>query len=127
MCNYVIVMYAKVKDQFRDGMKKAQQTGERSDPMPCLVPIRPPVNPEERPEVANPPHRRERVEGQHAELPQRPEAGGAEVDDVGVPGEELRAPAVPDHRDLGRSEAHTSELPSLTRISNAVFCLKKKI
>src|SRR3546814_4695115 len=26
----------------------------------------------------------------------------------------------------GRSEAHTSELPSLMRISYAVFCLKKK-
>src|SRR3546814_3975701 len=27
---------------------------------------------------------------------------------------------------LGRSEEHTSELPSLMRISYAVFCLKKK-
>src|SRR3546814_1368890 len=27
----------------------------------------------------------------------------------------------------GRSEEHTSELPSLMRISYAVFCLKKKI
>src|SRR3546814_9290270 len=27
---------------------------------------------------------------------------------------------------LSRSEEHTSELPSLMRISNAVFCLKKK-
>src|SRR3546814_3483533 len=29
--------------------------------------------------------------------------------------------------DPWRSEAHTSELPSLMRISYAVFCLKKKI
>src|SRR3546814_3860166 len=28
--------------------------------------------------------------------------------------------------DAGRSEEHTSELQSLMRISNAVFCLKKK-
>src|SRR3546814_8078278 len=28
---------------------------------------------------------------------------------------------------VGRSEEHTSELQSLTRISYAVFCLKKKI
>src|SRR3546814_4363435 len=31
------------------------------------------------------------------------------------------------HRFRGRSEEHTSELPSLMRISYAVFCLKKKI
>src|SRR3546814_4139265 len=31
------------------------------------------------------------------------------------------------HRDIGRSEEHTSELQSLMRISYAVFCLKKKI
>src|SRR3546814_8297365 len=30
------------------------------------------------------------------------------------------------HRHSGRSEAHTSELQSLMRISYAVFCLKKK-
>src|SRR3546814_1112592 len=30
------------------------------------------------------------------------------------------------HRDDRRSEEHTSELPSLMRISYAVFCLKKK-
>src|SRR3546814_1694132 len=30
------------------------------------------------------------------------------------------------HRDLLRSEEHTSELQSLMRISYAVFCLKKK-
>src|SRR3546814_14738137 len=30
------------------------------------------------------------------------------------------------HRDLMRSEEHTSELQSLMRISYAVFCLKKK-
>src|SRR3546814_1133055 len=35
------------------------------------------------------------------------------------------ATAVAD-RDDGRSEAHTSELQSLMRISYAVFCLKKK-
>src|SRR3546814_10766614 len=29
-------------------------------------------------------------------------------------------------QDLNRSEEHTSELQSLMRISNAVFCLKKK-
>src|SRR3546814_8556057 len=28
--------------------------------------------------------------------------------------------------EIGRSEEHTSELPSLMRISYAVFCLKKK-
>src|SRR3546814_9207257 len=36
---------------------------------------------------------------------------------------------IPDHSRLvprGRSEEHTSELPSLMRISYAVFCLKKK-
>src|SRR3546814_9559879 len=30
------------------------------------------------------------------------------------------------HRELGRSEEHTSELQSLMRISYAVLCLKKK-
>src|SRR3546814_2218767 len=30
------------------------------------------------------------------------------------------------HRELKRSEEHTSELQSLMRISYAVFCLKKK-
>src|SRR3546814_9108722 len=30
------------------------------------------------------------------------------------------------HRDILRSEEHTSELQSLMRISYAVFCLKKK-
>src|SRR3546814_5300716 len=30
------------------------------------------------------------------------------------------------HRDIQRSEEHTSELQSLMRISYAVFCLKKK-
>src|SRR3546814_7036379 len=34
--------------------------------------------------------------------------------------------AAEDDRTLGRSEAHTSELQSLMRISYAVFCLKKK-
>src|SRR3546814_1412736 len=51
-----------------------------------------------------------------------------------------RAPAVADQHqlvlaeplahvlgDLDRSEEHTSELPSLMRISYAVYCLKKKI
>src|SRR3546814_3019297 len=33
---------------------------------------------------------------------------------------------VPDNVDTFRSEEHTSELQSLTRISYAVFCLKKK-
>src|SRR3546814_2620262 len=32
----------------------------------------------------------------------------------------------PGHRLVDRSEEHTSELPSLMRISYAVFCLKKK-
>src|SRR3546814_2853044 len=42
--------------------------------------------------------------------------GGRGVDQVGA-----------DHADpAGRSEAHTSELQSLMRISYAVFCLKKK-
>src|SRR3546814_9114777 len=31
-----------------------------------------------------------------------------------------------EHAASGRSEEHTSELPSLMRISYAVFCLKKK-
>src|SRR3546814_1286666 len=31
-----------------------------------------------------------------------------------------------DHKRIGRSEEHTSELQSLMRISYAVFCLKKK-
>src|SRR3546814_3411013 len=31
-----------------------------------------------------------------------------------------------DHREIHRSEEHTSELQSLMRISYAVFCLKKK-
>src|SRR3546814_8373602 len=30
------------------------------------------------------------------------------------------------HREVGRSEEHTSELQSLMRISYAVFCLKQK-
>src|SRR3546814_6981811 len=34
--------------------------------------------------------------------------------------------AVPMHRNILRSEEHTSELQSLMRISYAVFCLKKK-
>src|SRR3546814_5754246 len=34
---------------------------------------------------------------------------------------------ITDDNNLGRSEAHTSELQSLMRISYAVFCLKKKI
>src|SRR3546814_7390472 len=32
---------------------------------------------------------------------------------------------IPEPRATGRSEEHTSELPSLMRISYAVFCLKK--
>src|SRR3546814_5032514 len=32
----------------------------------------------------------------------------------------------PSHAPMERSEEHTSELPSLMRISYAVFCLKKK-
>src|SRR3546814_8951244 len=85
-----------------------------------LIVVGPPVQPGEGPEVANPPHAGEGVERQHAELPQRQGAGRAEVDDVGVTREELRAPAAP------RSDEHTSELQSLMRISYAVFCLKKK-
>src|SRR3546814_10568629 len=38
------------------------------------------------------------------------------------PGDELRR----SRRSVYRSEEHTSELPSLMRISYAVFCLKKK-
>src|SRR3546814_2248938 len=34
--------------------------------------------------------------------------------------------AAPTNRVMNRSEAHTSELQSLMRISYAVFCLKKK-
>src|SRR3546814_4404709 len=37
-----------------------------------------------------------------------------------------REPAEIQHRHVQRSEEHTSELQSLTRISYAVFCLKKK-
>src|SRR3546814_1589371 len=40
-------------------------------------------------------------------------------------GLEIQVPDGPDALD-GRSEEHTSELQSLMRISNAVFCLKKK-
>src|SRR3546814_7402811 len=36
------------------------------------------------------------------------------------------APGREDHRQLARSEEHTSELQSLMRISYAVFCLQKK-
>src|SRR3546814_9945999 len=39
----------------------------------------------------------------------------------GIPARHLVQPGLP------RSEEHTSELPSLMRISYAVFCLKKKI
>src|SRR3546814_4102537 len=40
--------------------------------------------------------------------------------------EETRAVLLPWQVHRGRSEEHTSELPSLMRISYAVFCLKKK-
>src|SRR3546814_10723487 len=39
---------------------------------------------------------------------------------------QLQRPPVHAHGGPGRSEEHTSELQSLTRISYAVFCLKKK-
>src|SRR3546814_4148895 len=42
---------------------------------------------------------------------------------IELAGSSLNHPAM---LDLGRSEEHTSELPSLMRISYAVFCLKKK-
>src|SRR3546814_2525186 len=48
--------------------------------------------------------------------PQQPQPGAAAGHD-----------AAGNHRGLGRSEEHTSELQSLMRISYAVFCLKKKI
>src|SRR3546814_3626138 len=47
-----------------------------------------------------------------------------------LPAIPIHAPAIPCHvartRTADRSEEHTSELQSLTRISYAVFCLKKK-
>src|SRR3546814_6752926 len=39
---------------------------------------------------------------------------------------DLHGPPLPNDRSGMRSEEHTSELQSLTRISYAVFCLKKK-
>src|SRR3546814_7306849 len=55
--------------------------------------------------------------------------GGTESEDVAFPGGLLQI--VGDYRFKTksyalRSEEHTSELQSLTRISYAVFCLKKK-
>src|SRR3546814_5700690 len=42
------------------------------------------------------------------------------------PAQRTGSPLVPAAQHQGRSEEHTSELPSLMRISYAVFCLKKK-
>src|SRR3546814_1203322 len=47
------------------------------------------------------------------------ERGAVEPEAARVPGDHLHSPTL-------RSEEHTSELPSLMRISYAVFCLKKK-
>src|SRR3546814_1601357 len=44
---------------------------------------------------------------------------------VGIPGE-YRLDGIDPDIDAMRSEEHTSELQSLMRISDAVFCLKKK-
>src|SRR3546814_5333061 len=60
------------------------------------------------------------VHGHHRRLrPRRKDVDGLLH---GMGGSELRNRA----RAPGRSEEHTSELQSLMRISNAVFCLKKK-
>src|SRR3546814_6079979 len=59
-------------------------------------------------------------------------AGGASVmrglvgRGTGIGAAPRRLALLVDHRRLGRSEEHTSELQSLMRISYAVFCLKKK-
>src|SRR3546814_8166111 len=47
---------------------------------------------------------------------------GVDAHDFGFVGVEAAA----EGENAGRSEEHTSELPSLMRISDAVFCLKKK-
>src|SRR3546814_2400734 len=49
----------------------------------------------------------------------------ARIDGLEFLGSFWRATLAP-NGGAGRSEEHTSELPSLTRISYAVFCLKKK-
>src|SRR3546814_10366595 len=48
------------------------------------------------------------------------------LEDVSIGGAKLRmADSVP-AADPARSEEHTSELPSLMRLSHALFCLQKK-
>src|SRR3546814_3294834 len=62
----------------------------------------------------------------------RPQAGGVRSRERGVDDPPARCRPPPpaqlgnQRRAAGRSEEHTSELQSLTRISYAVFCLKKK-
>src|SRR3546814_8257171 len=53
--------------------------------------------------------------------PRRDQAIGALQDEADA------ALVAVEHREITRSEEHTSELQSLMRISYAVFCLKKKI
>src|SRR3546814_4233110 len=72
------------------------------------------------------------VDRHAAQVAQAGEAGAEVVQphlDPGAaqaPEQGAGADLVADHRGLGRSEEHTSELQSLMRISYAVFCLKKK-
>src|SRR3546814_4743001 len=57
---------------------------------------------------------------------------GSDLSAIGMPGKRIAAirgfaaAVARDEVRLDRSEAHTSELQSLMRISYAVFCLKKK-
>src|SRR3546814_3339560 len=57
---------------------------------------------------------------------QGPGRQAQEVQDRDEAQRQRNQPQVPARREAGRSEEHTSELPSLMRISYAVFCLKKK-
>src|SRR3546814_5181714 len=65
--------------------------------------------------------------GAHGELGQAPAAGLCGLADVAV-GHAIADAHVhgSENTVAARSEEHTSELPSLMRISSAVFCLKKK-
>src|SRR3546814_8339520 len=73
------------------------------------------------------------VEYVHAASPAMPLAGDDVLAVLGFGGAPLhddprylRVPLMPHGDAPFRSEEHTSELPSLMRISYAVFCLKKK-
>src|SRR3546814_5899678 len=77
---------------------------------------------------ARPPQPFERLRRRHLmdEMPVDIDKAGAvraPLDDMRIPDLLIERPRLCAH---ARSEEHTSELPSLMRISYAVFCLKKK-